>query len=390
MGLPPTSASPRFAIARGTHRFRGARSRPTARRSSCLKLLRERIGLAIPEVGHTRTGLNGGGNASREVRTPAPHAGTRTAESDDAGTLFDHRAAGSTSTGNTPTSSRTIIRLPRRRTLPRVEIKSFAVERRAGRPGQGGPRGQAVGRLRGDARAARAGDLATRRRPLSHDVVLVCPENFATGPPPHSSRRKQRNRAAAQTCTGSPGRQDPRRAAGRAVLRISPTTPTSWPPDRRTAHKAVRRDRTRYNPDCIGSERLAFFCANESPAPRRRRPPAATTRRRRGRLDGDSAGAGGHGSPGARNGGDRGLLRLGHPPAHRVAARGQVSVRSGSGGREPNVHSVLPAEGAKRSDGNDAMSILLALARGLRPSVRAGTRADPVRHTHVADTPLVW
>ena len=215
-----------------------------------------------PSVGYTD--LDGGGNDDRA--TPARHAtrgpGPRCGRDRDGAALFDHpllrlrrRRAG------TCTSSRTWSRSGTDGQVPRRRDQVVRGDRRAGRPGQGGRGGDPGGGVR--ARAARAARQPTTRS--SHEIVLVCPENFANRPVAVKvDVRKQLTVLRAPARAARPRRVDPGRPSRR-------TSPSTWPATGRRADPAaggtgaaLGASAPATRPSACRRCELAFFCRDEA------------------------------------------------------------------------------------------------------------------------------
>jgi hypothetical protein len=259
LGYPAGFGQSRFAIARGNAFEAQVKADGCA---ELLRLLRERLGLPIPEASYDDLSTVGG-NASREVR----YARTRSllaraaAERGDAGTLFDHPMLRLEIAGYYAYLEPDLIAFRAGARLYVVEIKSFAVVD-----------GQAdAAKAAAAARQAAVYVLAMRRvlgelgfppETVSHDVVLVCPENFA-------------NRPAATLV-------DVRRqltVLERQLARITrldkvlDALPEGITFDIKHGERpaaelaaAVGTVDARYTPDCLGTCEMAYFCRQETGA----------------------------------------------------------------------------------------------------------------------------
>ncbi len=178
-GFPAQFGQSQFAITRGNAFEAQVKANGCA---ELLRLLRERLGLPIPEVSYDDL-EEVGGNASRELR----YARTRSllaraaASGADAGTLFDHPLLRLEVAGQQVYLEPDLISFRLGGQFWVVEMKSFAV---------------IDGQADGDKVAAAAtqsavyvlalrdmlADLGYGLDTVSHDAILVCPENFSNAP----------------------------------------------------------------------------------------------------------------------------------------------------------------------------------------------------------------
>jgi hypothetical protein len=178
-GFPAPFGQSQFAITRGNAFEAQVKANGCA---ELLRLLRERLGLPIPEVSYDDL-EEVGGNASRELR----HVRTRSllaraaASGADAGTLFDHPLLRLEVAGQRVYLEPDLIAFRLGGQFWVVEMKSFAV---------------IDGQADGDKVAAAAtqsavyvlalrdmlADLGYGLDTVSHDAILVCPENFSNAP----------------------------------------------------------------------------------------------------------------------------------------------------------------------------------------------------------------
>jgi len=261
LGFPSGYGQSRFAIGRGNAFEAQVKADGCA---DLLHLLRERLGLAIPEVAYADLSTVGG-NASREVR----YARTRTlfaraaGRPDDAGTLFDHPMLRLEIAGYYAYLEPDLVAFRIGGRFHIVEIKSFAVV-----DGQADPAKAAAA-----ARQAAVYVLALRRLvtelgfpadTVSHDVVLVCPENFANTPT--ATLLDVRRQLAVLE------RQLARITRIDAVLDALPEAmsldlcyddgaATRPPAEIAQALGAID---ARYAPDCLGTCEMAYFCRHEA------------------------------------------------------------------------------------------------------------------------------
>jgi len=262
LGFPSGYGQSRFAIARGNAFEAQVKADGCA---DLLQLLRERLRLPIPEASYDDLSTVGG-NASREVR----YARTRSllaraaAERDDAGTLFDHPMLRLEIAGYYAYLEPDLIAFRIGGRFHILEIKSFSVI-----DGQADPDKAAAA-----ARQAAVYVMAMRRMLVelgfpadivSHDVVLVCPENFANRPT--ATMVDVRRQLTVLE------RQLSRITRLEAVLDALPDSisfdlaydrdhlPTRSPGELKHAVGAVD---ARFTPDCLGTCEMAYFCRHEA------------------------------------------------------------------------------------------------------------------------------
>ncbi|RAY16545.1 hypothetical protein DPM19_03925 [Actinomadura craniellae] len=219
-----------------------------------LSLLRDRLGLSIPEVAYDDLGVVGG-NESRKVR----HARTRQlfarALGEGPGTLFDHPLLRLDIAGQPAYLEPDVIAFQFEGRFHIIEIKSFAMI-----DGQADP-----AQVASAARQSAVYVLALRRLltelghdedTVSHEVVLVCPENFS-------------NRPTATFLDVRPQLAVLRRQLARltGIDRIVAELPAdlTFEPGAGLAG-AVRSVEARYSPDCVSGCEMALFCRDEARA----------------------------------------------------------------------------------------------------------------------------
>jgi len=230
-----------------------------------LRLLRERLGLPLPEVSYDDL-EEVGGNTSLQVR----HARSRSLlaraarSGADAGTLFDHPLLRLAVAGRHVYLEPDLIAFRMHGQFRIVEVKSFAV---------------IDGQAPGDKVAAAAtqsavyvlalrelvADLGFAPQTVSHDAVLVCPENFSNAPVATvldvrkqlTVLRRQLSRLERIDSLVDllpPGLTfDPQVDAAGIARR---------PADDLAA--AVRAVPFRYVPECLASCEMCFFCRDEA------------------------------------------------------------------------------------------------------------------------------
>jgi hypothetical protein len=260
-----------FAAPFGQSQFaitRGNAFEAQVKASGCaelLRLLRDQLGLPIPEVSYDNL-EDVGGNTSREVR----HARSRSllaravASGDDAGTLFDHSLLCLPVAGRQVYLEPDLIAFQLGGQFRIVEIKSFAA---------------IDGQADGDKVAAAAiqsavyvlalrelmASLGHGPESVSHDVVLICPENFSNRPVATSlDVRKQLTVLR---------RQLSRLARIESLLDLLPRALTfdlqldEFGVPHRPAGAltdAVQAVTARYTPECLASCDMCFFCRDEA------------------------------------------------------------------------------------------------------------------------------
>ena len=230
-----------------------------------LRLLRERLGLPLPEVSYDDL-EEVGGNTSLQVR----HARSRSLlaraarSGADAGTLFDHPLLRLAVAGRHVYLEPDLIAFRMHGQFRIVEVKSFAV---------------IDGQAPGDKVAAAAtqsavyvlalrelvADLGFAPQTVSHDAVLVCPENFSNAPVATVlDVRKQLTVLRRQLSRLE--RIDSLVDLLPPGLTFDPQVDESGiarrPADDLAA--AVRAVPFRYVPECLASCEMCFFCRDEA------------------------------------------------------------------------------------------------------------------------------
>jgi hypothetical protein len=262
VGFPARFGQSQFAITRGKAFEAQVKANGCA---ELLRLLREQLGLPIPEVSYDDLEVVGG-NPSQQLR----HARTRAllaraaASGQDAGTLFDHPLLRLDVGGRSVYLEPDLIAFQVRGRFHVVEVKSFAV---------------VDGQADGDKVAAAAtqsavyvlalrdllAELGFGPQTVAHEVVLVCPENFANRPTATLvDVRKQLTVLK---------RQLSRLARIDTLVELLPPgltfdlhldtagVPGRPVPDLVTALHTVE---ARYAPECMASCEMAFFCRHEA------------------------------------------------------------------------------------------------------------------------------
>lgn len=262
LGVPAPYGQSQFAITRGNAFEAQVKADGCA---ELLRLLRERLHLPIPEVAYDDLD-EVGGNASRELRHARSRAllGRAATGAEDAGTLFDHPLLRLAVGGRWVYLEPDLIAFQLAGTFRVVEIKSFAV---------------VDGQADGDSVAAAAVQsavyvLALRRlmRDLghdpgvvSHDVVLVCPENFANRPVAVLlDVRKQLTVLERQLSRLA--RIDTILDGLPAGLTVDLVADEAGAPTRSASEvaEALRQVDARYAPECLATCELCYFCRDEA------------------------------------------------------------------------------------------------------------------------------
>ncbi|MEV1243096.1 hypothetical protein ACIBO2_30965 [Nonomuraea sp. NPDC050022] len=258
LGFPAPFGQSPFAITRGNVFEALVKADGCA---ELLRMLREQLGLPIAEVAY---------HDVENVGAHLRHAHTRAlfdravAEGHDAGTVYDHPLLALEIAGHAAYLEPDVVAFQLGGRFHIVEIKSFAVI-----DGQADPAAVAAA-----ARQAAVYVLALRRLldelghdPLrvSHEVVLVCPENFANRPV--ATLVDVRKQLAVLE------RQLDRMTGLDRLLDVLPDEVTfdlqpgeDGLPTRSAAElaDALRRSDARYAPDCLSTCDLCFFCRDEA------------------------------------------------------------------------------------------------------------------------------
>ncbi|ROT31940.1 hypothetical protein [Micromonospora sp. HM5-17] len=262
--FPARFGQSQFAIARGNAFEAQVKADGAA---ELLTLLRERLGLSIPEVAYDDlASVTGREQESPEVR----YARTRTlliraaTGAGDAGTLFDHPLLRINVAGQPVYLEPDLIAFQAGGRFHVVEIKSFAIVD-----------GQAdAGKVSSAAIQSAVYVLAMREllaeagfdpEIVSHDVVLVCPRDFSNRPTAVLvDVRKQL--AVLRRQLGRMTRIDELLAALPPDLSFDLAPDAAGVPTRDPAAivTALRAIDARYTPDCLAVCELAYFCRHEA------------------------------------------------------------------------------------------------------------------------------
>ncbi|MEV1288633.1 hypothetical protein [Micromonospora sp. NPDC049679] len=262
VGFPAPAGQSRFAIARGNVFEAQVKADGAA---ELLRLLRERLGLPIPEVAYDDLETPDGKESQEERHARARELLTRAAgHVDGAGTLFDHPLLRLDVAGQPVYLEPDLIALQIEGRFHVVEIKSFAVIDDQADPGK----------VSGAAIQAAVYVLAMRQlledaghdpELVSHNVVLVCPRDFSNQPT--AALLDVRKQLATLR------RQLSRMAKVDALLEGLPPeltfdlapdaagNPTRSPASLAAALAAVE---ARYAPECLSACEVAYFCRHEA------------------------------------------------------------------------------------------------------------------------------
>jgi hypothetical protein len=262
IGFPAPFGQSQFAITRGNAFEAQVKANGCA---ELLRLLRERLGLPIPEASYDDLEEVGGLRSQQLRHSRTRRLLTRAAgEGEDAGTLFDHPLLRLEVGGRPVYLEPDLIAFRLGGRFHVVEIKSFAV---------------IDGQADGDKVAAAAIQSAvyvlamrqlleqagTGPEAIAHDVVLVCPENFSNRPVATLlDVRKQltvlrRQLARLDRIDSLVGLQPP-------GLTFDLEPDQAGVPQRSPAKLAanVRAVQARYAPECLASCEMCYFCRDEA------------------------------------------------------------------------------------------------------------------------------
>ncbi|MFF0866727.1 hypothetical protein ACFYUV_33555 [Nonomuraea sp. NPDC003560] len=258
LGFPAPFGQSPFAITRGNAFEALVKADGCA---ELLRMLREVLDLPVAEVAYHD--VENVGAHLRHTHTRALF--DRAARGDqDAGTLFDHPLLSLEIAGHTAFLEPDVVAFQLGGRFHVVEIKSFAVV-----DGQAEPAAVAAA-----ARQAAVYVLALRTMlaelghdPLtvSHDVVLVCPENFANRPVATLVDVRRQLAVLRRQLTRMTG-LDRLLAALPEDLSFDLRPGEDGRPTRPAAElaDALRRTTARYAPDCLSACDLCFFCRDEA------------------------------------------------------------------------------------------------------------------------------
>jgi hypothetical protein len=261
-GFPAAFGQSQFAITRGNAFEAQVKANGCA---ELLRLLREQLDLPIPEVSYDNLD-DVGGNASREVR----HARTRTllaraaASGADAGTLFDHPLLRLPVAGRHVYLEPDLIAFQLRGQFRVMEIKSFAVI-----DGQAGGDKVASAAIQSAvyvlALREMLAELGFGPEIVSHDAVLVCPENFSNWPVASLLDVRQQLTVLRRQLSRLE-RVDSLAALLPPGLTFDLQLDDAGVPHRPAAElaDAIGAVPARYAPQCLADCEMCFFCRDEA------------------------------------------------------------------------------------------------------------------------------
>ncbi|MDL4813954.1 hypothetical protein [Actinomadura opuntiae] len=251
LGFPAPFGQSQFAITRGNAFEAQVKADGCA---ELLTLLRDRMGLAVSEVAYDDLEVVAG-NEGRELRHTRTRRLLARALDSGEGTLFDHPLLRLEIGGQLAYLEPDVIAFQIAGRLHVVEIKSFAVV-----DGQAEPEQVAAA-----ARQSAVYVLALRRlvaelghepERVSHEVFLVCPENFSNRPT--ATPLDVRPQLAVLE------RQLARLTRVDQILDALPDDLTFEPGEHLA--ESVRTVEARYAPECMAGCEMAMFCRDEARA----------------------------------------------------------------------------------------------------------------------------
>ncbi|MBE1486752.1 hypothetical protein [Plantactinospora soyae] len=262
--FPSRFGQSQFALARGNAFEAQVKANGCA---DLLSLLRERLGLPIPEVAYDDLeSVTGRDKESPEVRYARSRALlTRAASGDSgAGTLFDHPLLGLEVAGQRVYLEPDLIAFQHEGRFHVVEIKSFAVV-----DGQADPSKVSAAAIQAAVYVLAMREMLAESgydpTIVSHDVVLVCPRDFSNQPTAVLvDVRKQLSVLRRQL--GRMTKVDQMLAALPANLSFDLAPDAAGVPTRApdAIVDALHAVDARYAPDCLAVCELAYFCRNEA------------------------------------------------------------------------------------------------------------------------------
>jgi hypothetical protein len=262
--FPARFGQSQFALARGNAFESQVKANGCA---DLLTLLRERLGLPIPEVAYDDLeSVTGRDKESPEVRYARSRALlTRAAAGDEgAGTIFDHPLLGLEVAGQRVYLEPDVIAFQLGGRFHVVEIKSFAVV-----DGQADPSKVSAAAIQAAVYVLAMREMLAEAgfdpTIVSHDVVLVCPRDFSNQPTAVlvdvrrqlSVLRRQLSRMT---------QVDQMLAVLPADLSFDLAPDAAGVPTRAPGAlvEALHAVDARYAPDCLAVCELAYFCRNEA------------------------------------------------------------------------------------------------------------------------------
>lgn len=262
VGHPAGFGQSEFAIARGNAFEAHVKANGCA---ELVRLLRDRIGLPLPEVSYDDLNTVGGQESLQARCTRSRQLLGRAARSgDDAGTLFDHPLLRLDVAGQTVYLEPDLIAFRLRDSFRVVEIKSFPII-----DGQADPDKVAAAATQSAvyllAMRRLAEELGMDPVLVSHDVVLVCPQDFSNRPVATLlDVRKQLTVVQRQLerLTRLDAILATLPTALTLDLRLDPSGNATRPAGELA--EALSRIDARYAPECLATCELAYFCRDEA------------------------------------------------------------------------------------------------------------------------------
>ena len=254
IGFPAQFGQSQFAITRGNAFEAQVKANGCA---ELLTLLRDKLGLPLPEVSYDDLEAVGG-NLSPELRYRRTRAllARAAAASDDAGTLFDHPMLRFEVGGRKVYLEPDLIAFQWKGQFHVVEIKSFPVI-----DGQADGGKVAAAAIQSAVYMLSLRALLTSQgfsnEAVAHDVVLVCPRDFSNQPTAtFVDVRKQLTVLRRQL--GRLARIDSLLSLLPSTLSLSTTRPAG------EVAADLRMIEARYMPECLNNCELARFCRDEA------------------------------------------------------------------------------------------------------------------------------
>ncbi|ETK36567.1 hypothetical protein [Microbispora sp. ATCC PTA-5024] len=259
LGYPVTVGQSVFAITRARAFEEQVKANGCAQ---LLTLLRDKLELSLPEVAYDDVENVGGDRNLRHSRTKTLLR--QAAEARGGGTLFDHPMLRLNIAGKSVYLEPALIAFQLKGRFHVVEIKSFAVI-----DGQADA-GQVAAAARQSAVYVHAlrelfADLGLDPGLISHDVILVCPENFANAPTATLVDVRQqltvlKRQLSRLTRIDTITNELPMGL----TFDLMPDEDGAPTRSRDELLKAVSEVEARYAPECLASCEMAFFCRDEA------------------------------------------------------------------------------------------------------------------------------
>lgn len=224
-----------------------------------LRLLRDTLGLSIPEVAYTDI-ADVGGNAAHQLRHTHTRAELRRAAEDDerSCTLFDHPLLKLPVAGHEVYLEPAVIAFQIGGRFHIVEIKSFAIIDETADSAQvaAASRLSAVYVYALKALFEAEGIDPDR---VSHEVVLVCPKDFANHPTATLLDVRQQLASLRRQLSRLTG-------IDRILDRLPPDLSFTLDQSPAELARAIRTVEARYAPECLSSCEMAYFCRADARA----------------------------------------------------------------------------------------------------------------------------